>query len=174
MGGSGISWTICRSAPRPRQMTVPAPYRSIFYRPDALPATQPTASKHWRKDILAIVIFFTLVTADLLLVLMFVKQVVTIGCHSLSTTWKWWSHIIHMMNYTKIIVFLSFFIVFLLFPLVFVYCLPQSFNIVHWALQLLFNAAISSGLWFLRGRVWYDLTPPINCCLLYTSDAADE
>jgi len=26
--------------------TMPAPYRSVFYRPDALPATQPTASKH--------------------------------------------------------------------------------------------------------------------------------
>jgi len=24
----------------------PAPHRSIFYRPDALPAAQPTASKH--------------------------------------------------------------------------------------------------------------------------------
>jgi len=34
-------------APRPRQIPVPAPHHSIFYRPDALPATQPTASKHW-------------------------------------------------------------------------------------------------------------------------------
>ena len=25
-----------------------APHRSVFYRPDALPAAQPTASKHWR------------------------------------------------------------------------------------------------------------------------------
>jgi len=24
-------------------------HRSVFYRPDALPATQPTASKHWRQ-----------------------------------------------------------------------------------------------------------------------------
>ena len=31
-----------------RQITTPAPYHSVFYRPDALPATQPTASKHWR------------------------------------------------------------------------------------------------------------------------------
>ena len=26
----------------------PAPHRSVFYRPDALPAAQPTVSKHWR------------------------------------------------------------------------------------------------------------------------------
>jgi len=48
VGGSGISWVICKSAPRPRQIPTPAPHHSTFYRPDALPATQPTASKHWR------------------------------------------------------------------------------------------------------------------------------
>ena len=31
-----------------RQITTPAPHRSVYYRPDALPAAQPTASKHWR------------------------------------------------------------------------------------------------------------------------------
>jgi len=41
-----ISWAICKSAPRSRQITMPAPHYSVFYRPDALPATQPTASKH--------------------------------------------------------------------------------------------------------------------------------
>jgi len=46
--GSGISWAICKSAPCSRQITTPAPDHSVFYRPDALPATQPTASKHWR------------------------------------------------------------------------------------------------------------------------------
>ena len=30
---------------------MPAPHRSVFYRPDALPADQPTASKHWRHNI---------------------------------------------------------------------------------------------------------------------------
>jgi len=39
--GSGISWAICKSASRSRQMTMPAPHRSVFYRPDALPAAQP-------------------------------------------------------------------------------------------------------------------------------------
>ena len=29
-----------------RQITTPAPHHSSFYGPDALPATQPTASKH--------------------------------------------------------------------------------------------------------------------------------
>ena len=48
VSGSGISWAICKSAPRSRQITTPAPHHSVFYRPDALPATQPTASKHWR------------------------------------------------------------------------------------------------------------------------------
>jgi len=46
VGGSGISWAICKSAPSSRQITMPAPHHSVFYRPDALPAAQPTASKH--------------------------------------------------------------------------------------------------------------------------------
>ena len=44
--GSGISWAICKSTPRSRQITMPAPQHSVFYRPDVLPADQPTASKH--------------------------------------------------------------------------------------------------------------------------------
>ena len=51
MSGSGISWAICKFAPHSRQITMPAPHHSVFYRPDALPATQPTASKHWRQSI---------------------------------------------------------------------------------------------------------------------------
>ena len=46
---SGISWAICKSAPRFRQITMPAPHHSFFYRPDALPDAKPTASKHWRQ-----------------------------------------------------------------------------------------------------------------------------
>ena len=46
MSGSSISWAICKSAPRSRQTTMPAPHQSVFYRPDALPAAEPTASKH--------------------------------------------------------------------------------------------------------------------------------
>jgi len=42
VSGSGISWAICKSAPCSRQTTTPAPYHSVFYRPDALPAAQPT------------------------------------------------------------------------------------------------------------------------------------
>ena len=37
---------ICKSAPRSRQKTMPAPHNSVFYRLDALPAAQPTASMH--------------------------------------------------------------------------------------------------------------------------------
>ena len=46
VSGSGISWAICKSAPCFRQTTTPAPHHSVFYRPDALSAAQPTASKH--------------------------------------------------------------------------------------------------------------------------------
>ena len=49
VSGSGISWAICKSAPRSGQITTPAPHHSVFYRPDALVAAQPTASKHWRQ-----------------------------------------------------------------------------------------------------------------------------
>ena len=49
VSGSGISWAICKSAPCSRQTTKPAPHHSVFYRPDALPAAQPTVSKHWRQ-----------------------------------------------------------------------------------------------------------------------------
>jgi len=41
--GNGISWAICKSASWSRQISMPASYHSVFYRPDALPATQPTA-----------------------------------------------------------------------------------------------------------------------------------
>ena len=42
VSGSGISWAVCKSAPRSRQITTPAPHHSVFYRPDALPAAQLT------------------------------------------------------------------------------------------------------------------------------------
>ena len=41
---------MCKSAPHSRQITTPEPHHSVFYRPDALPAAQPTASKHWRPN----------------------------------------------------------------------------------------------------------------------------
>ena len=31
VSGSGISWAICKSAPRSRQITTPAPYHSVFF-----------------------------------------------------------------------------------------------------------------------------------------------
>jgi len=40
---------ICKSAPRSREITTPATHHSVFYRPDALPATQPTVPKHRRE-----------------------------------------------------------------------------------------------------------------------------
>ena len=57
VSGNGISWAICKSAPRSRQITMPAPQPlSFFYRPDALPAAQPTASRHWRQALLPTVL----------------------------------------------------------------------------------------------------------------------
>ena len=47
VSGSGISWAVCKSAPCSRQINMPTPHHSVFYMPDALPAAQPTASKHW-------------------------------------------------------------------------------------------------------------------------------
>ena len=38
VSGSGISWAICKSAPRSRQIAMQAPHHSVFYRLDALPA----------------------------------------------------------------------------------------------------------------------------------------
>ena len=49
VSGSGISWATCKSAPRSRHITKPALHHSVFYRLDALPAAQPTVSKHWRQ-----------------------------------------------------------------------------------------------------------------------------
>jgi len=48
VSGSGICWAICKSAPHPRQPRQ-HPTTRVFYRLDALPAAQPTASKHWRQ-----------------------------------------------------------------------------------------------------------------------------
>jgi len=50
VSGSGNSRAICKYAPRSRQTTMPAPHHPVFYRLDALHATQPTASKHRRTD----------------------------------------------------------------------------------------------------------------------------
>ena len=61
VSGSGIRWAICKSAPRSSQITTPVPHRSSFYRPDALPAAQPTASEHWWHIITIAVIFIFLV-----------------------------------------------------------------------------------------------------------------
>jgi len=44
----GSTGPYAKSATRPRQLCQ-HPSTQFFYRPDALPATQPTMSKHWRK-----------------------------------------------------------------------------------------------------------------------------
>ena len=46
VSGSSISWAIYKFPPHHRLITIPAPHHSVFYRPDALPVTKPTASNH--------------------------------------------------------------------------------------------------------------------------------
>jgi len=43
VSGSGISWAICKSAPRPRQITTPAPHHSVFLQAGC-PSCRPTNS----------------------------------------------------------------------------------------------------------------------------------
>ena len=43
MSGSGISWAICKSAPRSRQITMPVPHHSVFLQ-DGCPSCRPTNS----------------------------------------------------------------------------------------------------------------------------------
>jgi len=43
VSGSGISWTICKSAPRCRQITTPAPHHSVFLQ-TGCPSCRPTNS----------------------------------------------------------------------------------------------------------------------------------
>jgi len=43
---NGIRWAICKSAPHADNHANIPPLS--FYRPDALPDAQPTASKHWK------------------------------------------------------------------------------------------------------------------------------
>ena len=51
VSGSGINWAICKSALHSRHTATPAPHHSVFLRPDALPAAQPTTPKHWRQTV---------------------------------------------------------------------------------------------------------------------------
>jgi len=39
------------TASHSRQITTPAPHHSVFYRPDALPAAQPTANKALKAEL---------------------------------------------------------------------------------------------------------------------------
>ena len=43
MSGSGISWAVCKSASRSRQITMPAPHHSVFLQAGC-PSCRPTNS----------------------------------------------------------------------------------------------------------------------------------
>ena len=52
VSGSGISWAICKSAPRSRQITMPAPHRSVCTdRMPFLPRCRPTNSVKALKEL---------------------------------------------------------------------------------------------------------------------------
>jgi len=58
VSGSGISWAICKSAPRFRQITMPTPHHSVFYRPDAfLPPNQQCQSTEGSCTVRNIIIY---------------------------------------------------------------------------------------------------------------------
>jgi len=51
VSGSGISWAVCKSKPRSRQITMPAPYRSVFLQAGC-PSCRPTDSVKTLKALL--------------------------------------------------------------------------------------------------------------------------
>ena len=83
VSGSGIGWDICKSAPHSRQITLPAPHRSVFSRPDALPATQPTVSKHWRRISSGEKVFKSLICLATVLLLALPLHIAVIVCIAL-------------------------------------------------------------------------------------------
>ena len=46
--GSGISWAICKSAPRSRQITTPAPHHSHVFSTGRMPFLPPNQQRHCR------------------------------------------------------------------------------------------------------------------------------
>ena len=49
VSGSGIRWAICKSEPCSRQITMPAPHRSVFLQAGRPSCRPTTVSKHWRQ-----------------------------------------------------------------------------------------------------------------------------
>ena len=50
VSGRGISWAVCKSAPRSRQITMPAPHHSVFLQAEC-PSCHPTNSVKALKEI---------------------------------------------------------------------------------------------------------------------------
>jgi len=73
VSGSGISWAMCKSAPRFRQIAMPAPHHSVFLQAGC-PSCRPTNSIKALKAILLYVLrvkkmkmYFTFIAAECLL-----------------------------------------------------------------------------------------------------------
>jgi len=47
-GGAGDNWSY-KTCKAPVELSPSTNQRPVFYRPDSLPVTQPTVSKHWRE-----------------------------------------------------------------------------------------------------------------------------
>ena len=56
MSGSGISWAICKCAPRSRQITTPAPHRSVFLQAGCPSGFLPPNQQHQRTEGISVVI----------------------------------------------------------------------------------------------------------------------
>ena len=54
VSGSGISWAICKSAPRSRQTTTPAPHHSVFLQAGCLSCRPTNSVKALKTDILSV------------------------------------------------------------------------------------------------------------------------
>jgi len=93
VSGNGISWAICKSAPWPKHITTPASHHSVFYRLHALPAAQPTASKHWRHSTKGICLMAQVVKIVLIFA---VQQDIWFCncrwlCYDWANSWRWQS-----------------------------------------------------------------------------------
>ena len=59
-GGGGNKWSY-KTCKAPVKLSPPTNQHQTFYRPDALPATQPTVSEHWREEMIEMIDWYLLI-----------------------------------------------------------------------------------------------------------------
>ena len=89
MSGSGISWAVCKSAPRCRQTTMPAPHHSLFtgWMPFLLP-NQQRQSTYWCTKYLKI--YQTDICQISVLILTLHELTCHMGSHCVTCPWQRW------------------------------------------------------------------------------------